>query len=208
MYKALVVDDHPFIRATVKMLLAQAGVEVVAEADNGAHAVQLARDHQPDLIVLDISMPRLDGMDVIARLRSLGLSSRILVLTSQAAEVYALRCQRAGASGYVCKTGELGELALGVKAVMGMGSYFPTLTTSTVQRSDHQVGEQALIDRLSNRELSVLQQLALGKSNKEIGVEMLLSAKTISTYKTRILEKLGMASVVDLAEFVKRARLF
>jgi two-component system response regulator EvgA len=208
MYKALVVDDHPFIRATVKMLLAQAGVEVVAEADNGAHAVQLAREHEPDLIVLDISMPRLDGMDVIGRLRFLGSSSRILVLTSQAPEVYALRCQRAGASGYVCKTGELGELAKGVKAVMAMGSYFPTLQGSTVQRADHRLDDQVLIDRLSNRELSVLQQLALGKSNKEIGVEMLLSAKTISTYKTRVLEKLGLASVVDLAEFVKRARLF
>lgn len=207
MHKALIVDDHPFIRATVKMLLAQAKVEVVGEADNGPQAVALARQHQPDLIVLDIAMPRLDGMEVIQRLNALEVRSRILVLTSQPAEVYAERCRRAGVEGYFLKTGELSDLTKAFKAVLAGKEYYPRLATTSVVRGDAQEGDLALIKQLSNRELGILQQLALGKSNKLISEEMLLSSKTISTYKTRLLEKLKLTSVVYLADFAKRNKL-
>lgn len=207
MYKALIVDDHPFIRATVKMLLGQAKVEVVGEADNGPQAVALAREHLPDLVVLDIALPRLDGMEVIQRLNALGLRSRILVLTSQPADVYAERCRRAGVDGYFSKTGELSDLTKAFKAVLAGKEYYPRLATSSVQRDEPQAGDLVLIRQLSNRELVILQQLALGKSNKIIGDEMMLSSKTVSTYKTRLLEKLKLSSVVYLADFAKRNKL-
>lgn len=207
MLKAMVVDDHPFIRSSVKMLLKQENFNVVAEADNGADAVQLAREHAPDLIVLDIGMPKLDGLEVISRICGLGLSSKILVLTSQSALFYSMRCMKAGAAGFISKTNDINELIKAIKAVMDGYTFFPNLASSSVRRSDIEATELDLIQTLSDRELTILQQLANGLSNKEIGEAMLLSNKTISTYKTRLIEKLNVKSVVYLADFAKRNNL-
>lgn len=207
MLKAIVVDDHPFIRSSVKMLLKQENFDVVAEADNGADAVQMAREHAPDLIVLDIGMPKLDGLEVISRISSLGLSSKILVLTSQSAQFYSMRCMKAGAAGFISKTNDINELIKAIKAVMDGYTFFPNLAGSSVRRSDVEATELDLIQTLSDRELTILQQLANGLSNKEIGEAMLLSNKTVSTYKTRLIEKLNVKSVVYLADFAKRNHL-
>ena len=207
MFKAMVVDDHPFIRSSVKMLLKQENFDVVAEADNGADAVQMAREHAPDLIVLDIGMPKLDGLEVISRISVLGLSSKILVLTSQSAQFYSMRCMKAGAAGFISKTNDINELIKAIKAVMDGYTFFPNLAGSSVRRSDVEATELDLIQTLSDRELTILQQLANGLSNKEIGEAMLLSNKTVSTYKTRLIEKLNVKSVVYLADFAKRNHL-
>ncbi|MFW9081934.1 response regulator [Pseudomonas sp. P2757] len=207
MFKAMVVDDHPFIRSSVKMLLKQENFDVVAEADNGADAVQMAREHAPDLIVLDIGMPKLDGLEVISRISGLGLSSKILVLTSQSAQFYSMRCMKAGAAGFISKTNDINELIKAIKAVMDGYTFFPNLAGSSVRRSDVEATELDLIQTLSDRELTILQQLANGLSNKEIGEAMLLSNKTVSTYKTRLIEKLNVKSVVYLADFAKRNHL-
>ncbi|AMN81857.1 MULTISPECIES: response regulator transcription factor [Pseudomonas] len=207
MHKAIVVDDHPFIRSSVKMLLNQEHFEVVAEADNGADAVQLVREHAPDLVVLDITMPKLDGLEVISRISGLGVPTKVLVLTSQSALFYSMRCMKAGAAGFISKTNGLDELVKAIKAVMGGYTFFPNLATSSVRRSDADATDLELIQSLSDRELTILQQLALGLSNKEIGDSMLLSNKTVSTYKTRLIEKLKVKSVVYLADFAKRNSL-
>jgi two-component system response regulator EvgA len=207
MFKAMVVDDHPFIRSSVKMLLKQENFEVVAEADNGADALQLAREHAPDLIVLDIVMPRLDGLEVISRLTALNLKSKIVVLTSKSAIFYSLRCMKAGAAGYISKTDDLDELTKAIKVIMDGYTFFPNLAISSVRRSDAQATDLEMIQNLSDRELMILQQLSLGLSNKEIGETMLLSSKTVSTYKSRLIEKLNVKSVVYLAEFAKRNQL-
>ncbi|MFJ2367239.1 response regulator [Pseudomonas sp. NPDC087697] len=207
MYKAMVVDDHPFIRSSVKTLLEQQHFEVIAEAGNGADAVQLAREHAPDLIILDITMPKLDGLEVISRISALRLPSKILVLTSQAPQFYAMRCMKAGAAGYVSKTEDTGELLKAISAVMGGYTFFPNLSCSSVRRSDVQATDLELIQSLTDRELTILQQLSNGLSNKQIGDAMLLSNKTISTYKTRLIEKLNVKSVVYLADFAKRNNL-
>lgn len=207
MFKALVVDDHPFIRASVKVLLGAEQFEIVAEAANGVEAVRLAREHAPDLILLDIAMPLLDGLEVISRISALGLPCKVLVLTSLEASFYAMRCMKAGAAGYVSKAGSLEELTRAIKVVKGGYSYFPLLSSSSVRAGDNQTSEHDLIEKLSDRELAILQQLARGFSNKEIGDSMLLSNKTISTYKTRLIEKLNVKSVVYLADFAKRNKL-
>ncbi|WP_073526535.1 response regulator transcription factor [Pseudomonas fluorescens] len=207
MFKALVVDDHPFIRSSVKMLLQQEHFDVVAEADNGVDAVQMAREFEPDLIVLDIAMPKLDGLEVITRLCALGLKCKILVLTSQSPLFYSMRCMKAGAAGYISKTNDLDELTKAIKAVMGGYTFFPNLAGSSVRRSDSEATDLELIQSLSDRELTILQRLSLGLSNKEIGDSMLLSNKTVSTYKTRLIEKLNVKSVVYLADFAKRNNL-
>ncbi|MGY2214911.1 response regulator transcription factor [Pseudomonas sp. P7758] len=207
MYTALVVDDHPFIRSSVKMLLSQVQFEVVAEADNGADAVQLAREHVPDLIILDIGMPKLDGLEVLNRIASLRLPSKILVFTSQSALFYSMRCMKAGAAGFISKTNDMEEVTKAIKAVMDGYTFFPNLAHSSVRRSDLEATDHDLIQNLSDRELTILQQLSQGLTNKEIGDAMLISNKTVSTYKTRLIEKLNVKSVVYLADFAKRNNL-
>jgi len=206
MRTALIVDDHPFIRMAIKVLLEKEGFKVVAEADNGVDAVQLARELAPDLIVMDLNIPRLDGLEAIKRLTDLHLSSKLVVLTEQAPEFYSERCMRAGAMGYISKTAELIELRLAIQAVMLNKSFFPRLE-GHVQGQGASVSEPVLIDSLSNRELSILRYLARGMKNKDISELMLLSDKTVSTYKTRLIEKLNLKSVVALAEFAKRNQL-
>ena len=205
--KALIVDDHPFIRATVKYLLKQEGFDKIFEAGNGADAMQIAREERPDLVILDLAMPKLGGLEVISRIKALEVPCKILVLTSCRAEFVAARCMRAGAMGFVAKTGELDELQKAIRAIRSGYSCFPSLATSSVRRDDLQSSEKELVDSLSDRELTVLQKLALGLGNKQIAADMLLSHKTISTYKTRLKEKLRMSSVVHSSKFAQRNHL-
>ncbi|MCW2293662.1 two-component system response regulator EvgA [Pseudomonas sp. BIGb0408] len=207
MKTVLIVDDHPVIRLAVRLLLERDGFQIVGETDNGVDALQLAREFAPDLVVLDIGIPRLDGLEVIARLDSLGLPLRVLVLSAQPSNLFALRCLQAGAAGFVCKQEDLGELLGAAKAVLAGYSYFPKDALTTVRHRDALANDQERIDSLSDREMMVLQQLASGLSNKQIGDSMLLSNKTISTYKTRLMQKLNATSLVELIEFAKRNRL-
>ncbi|MBD1550628.1 response regulator transcription factor [Pseudomonas typographi] len=205
MDKVLVVDDHPVIRLAVRMLMERHGYDVVAETDNGADALRLASEHQPDIVILDICIPRLDGLEVVARLNAAaGSHCRVLVLTSQSPGHFSMRCMQAGAAGYVCKQQDLTELLSAIKAVLSGYSYFPNQALHSVRSSMGNIGEKDLLKRLSARELSVLQQLAVGKSNKEIALGMFLSNKTVSTYKTRLLMKLNARSLVDLIDLAQR----
>ncbi|MCK6253626.1 response regulator transcription factor [Pseudomonas fragi] len=202
--KVLIADDHPLIRSAMKLLLESDGHDVVAEADNGADAVQFARKHNVDLIILDITMPGLDGLEVINRIRVSEVKSRILVVTSQSPLFYSQRCMKAGAAGFITKGQDLTELMRAIKIIMDGYTFFPFLAASSVRSSDANMSDIEMIQNLSARELYILQQLARGLSNKKIAEDMILSSKTISTYKARLIEKLNIKSVVYLAEFAKR----
>ena len=202
--KVLIADDHSLIRSAMKVLMESQGYDVVAEAANGTDTVQLARMHQVDLIVLDITMPGLDGLEVINRIRASGLDTRILLLTSQSPLFYSQRCMKAGAAGFITKSQDLTELLRAVKIIMAGYTFFPYLAASSVCSSDANMSDVELIQHLSARELYILQQLARGLSNKKIAEDMILSSKTISTYKARLIEKLNIKSVVYLADFAKR----
>ena len=205
MNKVLIVDDHPVIRLAVRMLMERHGYEVIAETDNGVDALQLAREQMPDIVILDIGIPKLDGLEVIARLTSTAMPIiKVLVLTSQAPGHFSMRCMQSGAAGYVCKQQDLTELLSAIKAVLSGYSYFPNQALHTVRTSLGNASEADMVDRLSGREMMVLQQLARGKTNKEIADGMFLSNKTVSTYKTRLLLKLNARSLVDLIELAQR----
>ncbi len=207
MYKALIVDDHPFIRASVRVLLKQERFSTVAEASNGSEALQLAKAHIPDLIILDICMPGLDGIEVIQRVREQRIPARILVLTSQPAEYFSLRCLKAGATGYVCKSDRLHELSKAISAIMSGYTYFPDVALATVCRGERGASETEAIAGLTDREMIVLQQLSRGLRNSEVAAHMMLSHKTISTYKVRLMYKLNVRSLVELADLAKRHEL-
>ena len=207
MYKVLVVDDHPFIRTALRTLVHQEGHEVVGETDNGVDAISLVRQLAPDLVLLDITMPRLDGIAVIERIRTLDPDARIIVLTSLSSEHYAMRCISAGASGFISKTDELPVLTQAMRTVMTGYVYYPQAAVSRTGKQALAVEEGQLISSLSNRELSVFQQLSRGMSNKDIAQNILLSSKTVSCYKARLLAKLNVKSVVDLADMARRNNL-
>lgn len=202
MRSALIVDDHPVIRMAVRMLLERNGMDVVGEADNGVDALQLIRQYEPDIVILDIGIPRLDGLNVISRIRALGLDSHVLVLTSQPAESFSQRCFQAGAKGFVSKEEDLQNLLTAINAISAGFSVFPASTLNGGPMAS--LSEAELVERLSNQELMVLQYLAMGLSNKEIGERMLLSNKTVSTYKSRIQQKLNLGSLLELIEFARR----
>ncbi|NUU65479.1 response regulator transcription factor [Enterobacteriaceae bacterium BIT-l23] len=206
MKKVIIVDDHPVIRFAVKMLLERSGMEVIAETDNGVDALQKTRDLAPDLVLLDIGLPKVDGFQVLQRLRALDMPLKILILTSQQSAHFAQRCQKAGADGFVTKSDDLSELLDAIRIVMRDYSFFPqpAYATSSAQIA---TDDGQLLSQLSDRELSVLIFIAEGLGNKQIGDRLLLSEKTISTYKHRLKTKLNAQTVIELIDFARRNQL-
>lgn len=207
MNSVFIVDDHPVIRLAVRMLLENENYDVVGETDNGVDAMQMVRECMPDLIILDISIPKLDGLEVLARFNAMNLPSKILVLTAQTPSLFAIRCMQSGAAGYVCKQEDLSELLSSVRAVLSGYNYFPSQALNPVSRADGPPSEIELFKLVNDRELMVLQLFAQGRTNKEIAKGMFLSNKTVSTYKTRLMQKLRAKTLVELIEMAKRNAL-
>ncbi|MBW4653813.1 MAG: response regulator transcription factor [Kaiparowitsia implicata GSE-PSE-MK54-09C] len=203
----LIVDDHPVIRIAVKAVLEKQGHKVIAESDNGVDCIQQSRELSPELIILDIGIPMLDGLEVISRVKTFNSNIKIIVFTSQQATLFAPRCLKAGASGFVTKGGAMEELVRGVRTVLDGYSFFPSSTMNSAYPERTTNSDQALIKSLSDRELVVLTHLAAGLSNKEISEILLLSNKTISTYKTRIMEKLNLSNLLEICDFARRNKI-
>lgn len=206
MDSALIVDDHPVVLRAVTVVLESLGYKPIHVASRGVDVVPMIRAHAPKVIVLDLKLPGMGGLEVLDRINALGLVCKIVIFSSAEADSYQARCQRAGAMAFVDKSADLKQLENAIKAVRSGYSYFTAKINAG--QSDVHSDERQLIARLSNRELHILVQLAHGKTNKLIAEEMNLSHKTISTYKTRLMLKLGMNSLVLLREFVKRNDLF
>lgn len=187
------------------MLLENQNYKIVGESDNGVDAMQMVRETRPDLVILDISIPKLDGLEVLSRLQAMSMPMKVLVLTAQSPAIFAVRCMHSGASGYVCKQEDLNELLSAIRAVLSGYNYFPSEAIKSSQELATQ--DLELFRLVNDRELMVLQLFAQGRSNKDIAEGMFLSNKTVSTYKKRLMQKLRAASLVDLIEVAKRNAL-
>lgn len=207
MHSVFIVDDHPVIRLAVRMLLENEGYRVTGESDNGVDAMQMVRESPPDLIILDIGIPKLDGLEVLSRFNSMSVPLKVLVLTAQSPVLFATRCMLSGACGYVCKQEDLSELLSAIKAVLSGYNYFPSQAINPLRQQENGNSEMDLFKTVNDRELMVLQLFAQGKSNKEIASGMFLSNKTVSTYKKRLMQKLKANSLVELIEMAKRNAL-
>ncbi|AXL50601.1 DNA-binding response regulator [Paraburkholderia caffeinilytica] len=205
----LIIDDHPAFRLVIKTQLMQLlGIEEVIEADNGQIAVELARQHAPKLAILDLDIPRISGLDVIPRLKLAHPSIRVLVLSGQDPATFAPRVMRAGVHGFVGKAQEIKEIMRGVEAVLAGYTVFPvTVGGAGMIHSAGSGSEEDKLTLLSDKELVILQMLSKGMSNKAIGDALFMSDKTVSTYKSRIQEKLGLSSLAALIEFASLHRL-
>ncbi|MFQ1883584.1 response regulator [Aeromonas veronii] len=206
MSKILIVDDHPAIRMAVKMLLEQDGHHVLAEVDNGVDAISAAKINRPDIVVLDIGIPKLDGIEVIKRLKLLDIGARILVLSAQSTHHIMVRCLQAGAEGFLSKLDDLSLLKDAIAKIEKKLLYYPREVIAGARHA-HTVDREDLLSSLSSREMSVLLQICQGHANKQIAQSMLLSEKTVSTYKTRLMKKLNITNIVDLISLARRQKL-
>jgi len=202
--KVLIADDHVVIRMATRMTLETAGHQVVGEASNGVEVVSQARALHPDLIILDMDMPQLDGFAVLQRLHAEPKPAKIVVFSALDADRYAIRCARAGASGFVSKNSDIKELTNAVQVVLSGYKLFPVTEYSSVDGSASLSSEKELIETLSDRELSVLRNLAQGQRIRDIAKDLLLSEKTVSTYKSRLIAKLQVGNYLELVELAKR----
>ncbi|WP_423200629.1 MULTISPECIES: response regulator [unclassified Cupriavidus] len=204
----LIVDDHPPLRLALRVQLsALVGVQTVLEADNGQAAVEAVRRHKPDLVVLDLDIPRISGLDVAPRLRTIHPDVRILVFSAQDPDLFAARAWQAGAQGFVSKTQDMTAFLRCVESVMTGYTVFPNGKHPVPVSTEPSADEDDGMRRLSDKEVMVLQMLARGMSNKAIGAAMFISNKTVSSYKTRIMAKLRAESLVDLIDYARRCRL-
>jgi two-component system response regulator EvgA len=199
------VDDHPAFRLVIKTHLLQLlGTQEVFEADNGQSAMEMARQFAPDLTILDLDIPRINGLDVLSRLKAAHPSMRVLILSSHDASTFVSRAMRAGAQGFVSKSQDVKEIMRSVEAVMSGYSVFPVAPSASAGAAAQGVVEERKLESLSDKELVILQMLAKGMSNKTIGDALFISNKTVSSHKTRLMTKVGVATLVDLVDFARR----
>ncbi|MCG3114144.1 MAG: response regulator transcription factor [Candidatus Manganitrophus sp. SA1] len=208
MIKILIADDHAIVRRGLKQILTETSDMVVAgEAHNGQELLEKMRSDQWDVIVLDISMPGRGGLDILKQLKSERPKLPVLMLTIHPEDQYAVRVLRAGASGYLTKESAPDHLVEAIRKVARGGKYISPHLAERLAFNLESISERPLHEALSDREFQVLRLIASGKTVKEIGEELSLSVKTISTYRTRILEKMKMKNNAEMTHYAIQQKL-
>jgi two-component system, NarL family, response regulator NreC len=195
--RVLIADDHSVVRLGVRTLLeGEPDMVVIGQAGNGVEAVATAQELRPDVVVMDISMPEMDGLEATRRIRTLCPATHVLILTVHAQERYLFPVLKAGASGYVLKSTVDTELVNAIRTVAHGGAFlYPSATRMVLEDylARVQSGKEADdYERLSEREREVLKLIALGHTAGDIAEKLLLSPKSVETYRARIMEKLGL----------------
>ena len=203
MINILLVDDHSIVRAGLRSIIEETGdMQVVHEASDGREAINQALALKPDVAVVDLSLPDMDGLEVIGQLQSRLPELPVLVLTMHEEEQYVVRSISVGAKGYLTKRSAPEQLVDAIRQLHAGGRYLSAeaaeLLALRVARGEH---GQSPLDSLSNREVQVLRALALGKTNREIADNYSISVKTVDTYRFRLLKKLGLRNNADISRF-------
>ena len=199
--KIIIADDHPLFRRGLKHALEETSdIEVIGEASNGDSLLSMIKSDNLDMVLLDISMPGKSGLDLLKQLKSEHSKLPILILSVYPEEQYAVRFIKAGASGYLTKESAAEKLAEAIRKIAAGGKYASTAVIEKLA-FDFSDSEKPLHETLSDREYQVFGMIAVGKSLTEIGVDLSLSVKTISTHRTRILEKMKMKKNAELIHY-------
>ncbi len=206
MIKVLLADDHALVREGLHRLLDDCGdMEVVGEACGGQEALRMLRQLEPDVVVMDLSMPDLDGMEATKQIARENLKARVLILTMHVNEEYAVRLLQAGAHGFMGKGAASQEVVGAIRKIAAGGSYLPpTLSEGLPKRYIRRGADLSPLGGLSDREVQVLKRLAEGHVSREIAQDLHLSTKTVDTYRARLLAKLDLSNTADLVRFALR----
>jgi two-component system, NarL family, invasion response regulator UvrY len=208
MIKILIADDHPIVRKGLKEILSEhPDMKVLGEAQNSHEVLNLIRKQDWDVVVLDITMPGRDGLDVLKDLKKARPRLPVLVLSIHPEEQYGVRALKAGASGYLTKESAPDRLVSAIRKILERGKYVSPGLAEKLAFDLDKNAQNLPHERLSDREYQVLAMIASGKTVGQIGQELSLSAKTISTYRSRLLAKMGMKSSAELTHYAIRNKL-
>ena len=208
--RIVLADDHTLVRAGIRSLLESIeGVDVVAESGDGRESLELIAKHQPDVALLDISMPGLSGLEVAKRAFQESPRTRVVILSMHADATYVSQALKAGVRGYLLKGATVSELPLALQAVMRGETYLtPKISQQVVDGFLRDIEEEpGPLEGLTRRQREILQLIAEGRTTKEIGGELQLSAKTVETHRLRMMDRLDIHDVPGLVRFAIRAGL-
>lgn len=210
--RVLLADDHSIVRRGMRALLeTDPSVEVVAEAADGLEALRLCEEHHPDILILDVAMPKLNGIDVAARSQKLQPAPRAIMLSMHLDESYVMRAINAGARGYLLKDATDEDLLPAVRAVAAGKTFFsPAVSGVLAEEYMQQLQERGLTDSwelLTDREKEVLHLLAEGRSNKEVAVLLDVGVSTVETHRANMMQKLNLHSTAEIVLYAVRKRL-
>jgi DNA-binding NarL/FixJ family response regulator len=211
-YNVLLADDHTLVRAGIRSLLKNInGFEVVAEADNGRDALKLIEEHKPDIVLLDIAMSELNGLEVASRLHKEHPDINVIILSMHSSEEYVLQALRAGASGYLLKDSAPTELELALRAVTRGETYLsPSISKHVVDDYLRRVSnvqdnnKEPVMPELTSRQREILQLIAEGNSTKEIAQKLIVSVKTVESHRIQLMERLGIHDIAGLVRYAIR----
>jgi DNA-binding NarL/FixJ family response regulator len=208
--RILLADDHTLVRAGIRSLLENIeGVEVIAEASDGREALRLVKTHRPDLVLMDIAMPGLNGLEAAARIAKKFPHVRVIILSMYVNEEYILQALRAGAMGYIVKGSDTAELEIAIKAVTRGEMYLsPMVSKHVVTNYIRRVsGETTSVELLTPRQREILQLIAEGYSTKKIAGTLKISAKTVETHRMQLMERLDIHDIAGLVRYAIRVGL-
>ena len=209
--RVLLADDHGIVRRGLRGLVEEAGLSVVAEAADGLEAIRLLEEHRPDLLIVDIGMPKLSGIEVAARSQKLERPPRVIILSMHSDESYIIRALAAGARGYLLKDATDEDLLPAVRAVASGRPFFsPAVTAVLVEdyvRNLQKRGLSDSYDLLTDREREVLHLLAEGRSNKEVATVLDLGVSTVETHRANLMQKLNLHSTAEIVLYAVRKGL-
>jgi DNA-binding NarL/FixJ family response regulator len=205
----LIADDHAVVRHGLRVLLeTQQGWTICGEAQNGREAIQKAEQLQPNIVILDISMPEMNGVVATSRIREVAPRARVLVLTMHSSEELIQSCLRAGAQGYILKSDAERDLIAAVRALTYNKTFFTEAATSVVLENLrlHKNGssEEPMLERLTYREREIMQLLAEGRTNKEVGASLGIGIRTVESHRESIMSKLRLRTISDLVRYAIR----
>lgn len=208
--RVLIVDDHAVLRQALRMLLeSHDEIDVVGDVANGREAVQVAEELTPDVVLMDVVMPGLNGLDATRQIRKRCPNTRVLILSGYEEEEQIIEALRAGAGGYLVKESDISELLLAIQAVSRGNTYFSSSLSERDQGNDFLIrarsgDARSGFDRLTDREREVLQLIAEGHSNQSIADQLVISVKTVEAHKAHIMSKLGARNRTDLIRYAIR----
>lgn len=207
--RVLLVDDHALVRAGIGSLLrALEGIEVIGEASDGAGALLIAEREHPDVVVMDIAMKGMGGLEATARLRERLPAVKVVILSMHASEEYVLQALRAGAAAYLIKDAATAELELALRSVLRGDTYLGrAISRQVVERYLQRLGSGEDAEPLTPRQREVLKRIAEGQSTRAIAFELKLSVKTVETHRAQIMARLGIRDVAGLVRYAMRTGL-
>ncbi|HNX23677.1 MAG TPA: response regulator transcription factor [Spirochaetota bacterium] len=208
MIRIVIADDHEIVRAGLKQIISDdEDMEVLGESNNGENLIELVKKNEYDVVLLDLKMQGISGIDVIKHIKVIKPDLPIIVLSMHAEDQYAVRTIKAGASGYITKETAAESLVTAVRRVVAGGKYISQTLAETLADSIAGGGTELPHEKLTDREFQVMSMIASGKTVSEIGSELFLSVKTISTYRQRILEKMNMKNNSELTHYAIKNNL-